>query len=128
MLIYYLYYNNHHAPFDTDEADDAGLHRLMDTDEAMDDADTPTSTPTPSHARRSEAKTEDDNHISLIGDWHARAFILSRMLTPCPGEACTPIGARSPSLFRYTSPSGGSFILMCSTPTKRRERYFHNPG
>ncbi|WVZ91090.1 hypothetical protein U9M48_037305 [Paspalum notatum var. saurae] len=50
------------------------------------------------------------------------------MLTPCPGEACTPIGARSPSLFRYTSPSGGSFILMCSTPTKRRERYFHNPG
>jgi len=63
MIYYYIYY----APFDTDEADDAGLHRLMDTDEAMDDADTPTPTPTPSHARRSEAKTEDDNHSSLIG-------------------------------------------------------------
>jgi len=68
MLIYYLYYDdNLHAPFDTDEADDAGLHRLMDTDEAMDDADTPASTPTPSYARRSEAKTEDDDHSSLIG-------------------------------------------------------------
>ncbi|WVZ57504.1 hypothetical protein U9M48_007883 [Paspalum notatum var. saurae] len=67
MLIYYLYYNNLHAPFDTDKADDAELHRLMDTDEAMDDADTSTSTPTPSHARRSETKTEDDDHISLIG-------------------------------------------------------------
>ncbi|WVZ48896.1 LOW QUALITY PROTEIN: hypothetical protein U9M48_000290 [Paspalum notatum var. saurae] len=33
----------------------------------MDDADTPTSTPTLSHARRSEAKTEDDDHSSLIG-------------------------------------------------------------
>ncbi|WVZ69507.1 hypothetical protein U9M48_018281 [Paspalum notatum var. saurae] len=63
MIYYYIYY----TPFDTDEADDAGLHRLMDTDEAMDDADTPTPTPTPSHTRRSEAKTEDDDHSSLIG-------------------------------------------------------------
>ncbi|WVZ78746.1 hypothetical protein U9M48_026403 [Paspalum notatum var. saurae] len=63
LMIYYIYY----APFDTDEADDAGLHRLMDIDEAMDDADMPTSTPTPSHAWRSEAKTKDDDHSSLIG-------------------------------------------------------------
>ncbi|WVZ88114.1 hypothetical protein U9M48_034665 [Paspalum notatum var. saurae] len=58
LMVYCLYYDNLHAPFDTDEADDVGLHRLMDTDEAMDDADmpTPTPTPTPSHARRSEAK------------------------------------------------------------------------
>ncbi|WVZ71612.1 hypothetical protein U9M48_020180 [Paspalum notatum var. saurae] len=62
LMIYYIYYYIYCAPFDTDEADDAGLHRLMDIDEAMDDADRPTSTPTPSHARRSEAKTEDDNH------------------------------------------------------------------
>ncbi|WVZ79079.1 hypothetical protein U9M48_026704 [Paspalum notatum var. saurae] len=77
-MIYYLYYNNLHAPFDTDEADDAGLHRLMDTDEAIDDADTPTSIPTPSHARRSEAKTEDDDHSSLIGG--ASASLLARII------------------------------------------------
>jgi len=64
MLIYYLYNDNPHAPFDTDEADNAGLHRLTDTDEAMDDADTPTSTSTPPHARRSEAKIEDDDHTT----------------------------------------------------------------
>ncbi|WVZ77562.1 hypothetical protein U9M48_025416 [Paspalum notatum var. saurae] len=46
MLIYYLYCDNLHAPFDTDEADHTGLQRLMDTNEAMDDAGTPTSTPT----------------------------------------------------------------------------------
>ncbi|WVZ50721.1 hypothetical protein U9M48_001949 [Paspalum notatum var. saurae] len=67
LMIYYRYYDNLHAPFDTDEADDAGLHRLMDTDEAMDDADTRTSTSTPSHARISEAKTEDYDDGSLIG-------------------------------------------------------------
>ncbi|WVZ70133.1 hypothetical protein U9M48_018825 [Paspalum notatum var. saurae] len=66
MLIYYYHYV-YNAPFDTDEADDAGLHQLMDTDKAMDDADTPTSTSTPSHARISEAKTEDDDDGSLIG-------------------------------------------------------------
>ncbi|WVZ85191.1 hypothetical protein U9M48_032141 [Paspalum notatum var. saurae] len=67
LMIYYHFCNYLHAPFDTDETDDAGLHRLMDTDEAMDDADMPTPTPTPSHARRSEAKTEDDEDGSLIG-------------------------------------------------------------
>ncbi|WVZ51289.1 hypothetical protein U9M48_002445 [Paspalum notatum var. saurae] len=69
MLIYYYHHHYiYNAPFDTNEADDAGLHRFMDTDEAMDDADTPTPTPTPSHARRRKAKTEDDDHNSLIGD------------------------------------------------------------
>ncbi|WVZ50986.1 hypothetical protein U9M48_002182 [Paspalum notatum var. saurae] len=63
MLIYcyhYIYY----ASFDTDEADDAGLHQLMDTDEAIDDANTPTSTPTSSCARRSKAKIEHDDHTT----------------------------------------------------------------
>ncbi|WVZ93073.1 hypothetical protein U9M48_039086 [Paspalum notatum var. saurae] len=67
MLLIYYYHHIYNAPSNTDEADDAGLHRLMDTDEAMDDVDTPTSTPTPSHARRSEAKTENDDDVSLIG-------------------------------------------------------------
>ncbi|WVZ62680.1 hypothetical protein U9M48_012395 [Paspalum notatum var. saurae] len=66
MLIYHYHYM-YNAPFDTDEADDAGLHRLMDTDKAMDDADTPTSTSTPSHARINKAKIEDDDDGSLIG-------------------------------------------------------------
>ncbi|WVZ62891.1 hypothetical protein U9M48_012583 [Paspalum notatum var. saurae] len=67
LIYYYCYHYIYNAPFNTDKPDGAGLHRLMDTDEAMDDADTPTPTPTPSHARRSEAKIEDDDHNSLIG-------------------------------------------------------------
>ena len=45
----------------------AALHRLMDTDEAMDDADTLIYTTTIIMHGECEAKTEDDDHSSLIG-------------------------------------------------------------
>ena len=45
----------------------AALHRLMDTDEAMDDADAHLYTTTIIMHGEREAKTEDDDHSSLIG-------------------------------------------------------------
>jgi len=45
----------------------AALHRLMDTDEAMDDADAHVYTTTIIMHEEREAKTEDDDHNSLIG-------------------------------------------------------------
>ena len=45
----------------------AALHRLMDTDEAMNDADTHLYTTTIIMHGEREAKTKDDDHSSLIG-------------------------------------------------------------
>ena len=45
----------------------AALHRLMDTDEAMDDADAHIYTTTTIMHGECEAKIEDDDHDSLIG-------------------------------------------------------------
>ena len=45
----------------------AALHRLMDTDEVMDDADAHIYTTTIIMHGEREAKTEDDDHGSLIG-------------------------------------------------------------
>ena len=45
----------------------AALHRLMDTDEVMDDADAHIYTTTIIMHGEREAKTEDDDHSSLIG-------------------------------------------------------------
>jgi hypothetical protein len=63
----------HHVPFDTDEANDAGgvadvpamFYRLMDRrGHGYADA---TSLYTNTHAWRREAKIDDDDHSSLIG-------------------------------------------------------------
>jgi len=69
------YYNNYDAVRDrrgrttrADAADaPAALHRLMDTDEAMDDAEAHIYTTTIIMHGEREAKTEDDDHSSLIG-------------------------------------------------------------
>ena len=69
------YYNNYDAVRDrrgrTTRAGAAGalpaLHRLMDTDEAIDDADAHIYTTTIIMFGEREAKTEDDDHSSLIG-------------------------------------------------------------
>jgi len=45
----------------------AALHRLMNTDEAMDDADAHIYTTTTIMHGECEAKIEDDDHDSLIG-------------------------------------------------------------